>query len=69
MADRTVPRFDADASAAEVTAALHEHGVAIVERLADADLCDRVASELAPHLERTPTGGDVAIEENDVHHQ
>ena len=58
MADRTVPRFDADANAAEVTVALHEHGVAIVERLADADLCDRVAAELAPHLERTPTGGD-----------
>ncbi|MGI9579556.1 MAG: phytanoyl-CoA dioxygenase family protein, partial [Microthrixaceae bacterium] len=30
----------------------------IVERLAEAELCDRVAAELAPTLESTPAGGD-----------
>ncbi|MEZ5143796.1 MAG: phytanoyl-CoA dioxygenase family protein [Acidimicrobiales bacterium] len=58
MTDPTVPRFAAEAAAGEVAAALQEHGVAIVERLADDELCDRVADELAPHLARTPTGGD-----------
>ena len=58
MAERTVPRFPADVSVGELRDALHEHGVAIVERLVDDGLCDRISEELAPHLERTPTGGD-----------
>lgn len=54
----TVPRLPADTTAETLTAALRDHGVAIVERLASEELCDRVAAELAPHLEVTPTGGD-----------
>jgi ectoine hydroxylase-related dioxygenase (phytanoyl-CoA dioxygenase family) len=53
-----IPRFDAAATSGEVAAALREHGVAIVERLAPPDLCDRVAGELEPHIAATPTGGD-----------
>lgn len=53
-----LPRFPATVTPAEVAAALDAHGVAIVERLAPAELCDRVAGELEPWIERTPTGGD-----------
>lgn len=53
-----IPRFPADVDAAELAAALTEHGSAIVERLAPAGLCDRVAAELAPWIDRTPMGGD-----------
>ena len=53
-----IPRFPADVDAAELAVALTEHGSAIVERLAPAELCDRVAAELAPWIERTPMGGD-----------
>jgi ectoine hydroxylase-related dioxygenase (phytanoyl-CoA dioxygenase family) len=54
----TIPRFDAAATSDEVAAALRDHGVAIVERLAAPDLCDRITDELAPHIAATPTGGD-----------
>ncbi len=53
-----LPRFDADAPVEEVAAAVATHGVAIVERLAPPELCDRVADELAPWIAATPTGGD-----------
>ena len=53
-----IPRFDRDVDPATLVAALADHGCAIVERLADPDLCDRVEAELAPWLARTPTGGD-----------
>jgi ectoine hydroxylase-related dioxygenase (phytanoyl-CoA dioxygenase family) len=53
-----LPRFGPDATAEEVTDALRERGAAVVERLADHDLCDRIAAELAPHIEATPLGGD-----------
>jgi ectoine hydroxylase-related dioxygenase (phytanoyl-CoA dioxygenase family) len=53
-----IPRFDATATSSEVAVALRERGVAIVERLAPDELCDRVESELAPHIAATPTGGD-----------
>lgn len=51
-------RFDADAAADEVAAALDRHGSAIIERLVPADVCDAVAAELDPWIGRTPTGGD-----------
>jgi ectoine hydroxylase-related dioxygenase (phytanoyl-CoA dioxygenase family) len=54
----TIPRFDRHVAAAEVAAALRTHGCAVVERLADAELCDRVQAELAPYVAVTPTGGD-----------
>lgn len=53
-----IPRFDASATADEVADAIRTAGCAVVERLADEALCDRLAEELAPHLAATPTGGD-----------
>lgn len=53
-----IPRFAADVEPTTLAGALGEHGCAIVERLASDELCDRVAAELAPWLERTPMGGD-----------
>jgi ectoine hydroxylase-related dioxygenase (phytanoyl-CoA dioxygenase family) len=53
-----IPRFDATATSDEVAVALREQGVAIVERLASTDVCDRVADELAVHIAATPAGGD-----------
>ncbi|MFZ4517270.1 MAG: phytanoyl-CoA dioxygenase family protein [Microthrixaceae bacterium] len=54
----SLPRFDADAPAEEVAAAVADHGVAVVERLAPPEVCDRVAAELAPWIAATPAGGD-----------
>ncbi|MBA3302644.1 MAG: phytanoyl-CoA dioxygenase family protein [Acidimicrobiia bacterium] len=53
-----LPRFSADADAAEIARALDTHGCAVLERLAPPELCDRVEAELAPHIAQTPTGGD-----------
>lgn len=53
-----IPRFDRDASADEIAAALLAHGVVIVERLVDDALCDRVAAELSPWIDTTPRGAD-----------
>jgi ectoine hydroxylase-related dioxygenase (phytanoyl-CoA dioxygenase family) len=53
-----IPRFDRDAPLEEIEGALRSHGCVVIERLAPPELCDRVASELAPFIENTPTGGD-----------
>lgn len=53
-----VPRFDARVSAAEVADALGREGCAIVERLVDPGVLDRVRTELKPYLEATPFGPD-----------
>ncbi|HQY86888.1 MAG TPA: phytanoyl-CoA dioxygenase family protein [Ilumatobacteraceae bacterium] len=53
-----IPRFDRDASADEIAAALLAHGVVIVERLVGEALCDRVAVELSPWIDATPQGAD-----------
>jgi ectoine hydroxylase-related dioxygenase (phytanoyl-CoA dioxygenase family) len=58
MTSSTIPRFDAAVTAEQVSGALRDSGVVIVERLADAELCDRVTAELSPWLAETPTGGD-----------
>ena len=58
MAIATIPRYSAAVSAQEVSAGLRDHGVVIIERLADAELCDRVRAELEPWLAESPTGGD-----------
>jgi ectoine hydroxylase-related dioxygenase (phytanoyl-CoA dioxygenase family) len=55
---RPIVRFQADAIAADVSAALLAHGVVIIERLADPALCDRLATELQPWLDATPVGAD-----------
>jgi ectoine hydroxylase-related dioxygenase (phytanoyl-CoA dioxygenase family) len=53
-----LPRCPASATAAQVAAALDEAGAVIIERLIDADTCDRLAAELAPWLADTPVGAD-----------
>jgi ectoine hydroxylase-related dioxygenase (phytanoyl-CoA dioxygenase family) len=58
MPSAKIPRFTADVSAEEVSAALRDHGVVIIERLADDALCDQVRAELEPWLAETPTGAD-----------
>jgi ectoine hydroxylase-related dioxygenase (phytanoyl-CoA dioxygenase family) len=53
-----IPRFEATATSDEVAVALREQGVAIVERLASPELCDRVEAELEPHIAATAPGDD-----------
>ena len=48
----------ADTSAPAVVDALGRDGAVIVDRLASAELLDRLADELAPSLSATPTGPD-----------
>ena len=54
----SIPRFAASAPAAEIGAALLLHGVAIVERLVDEDVCETLLAELQPWFEQTPNGAD-----------
>jgi ectoine hydroxylase-related dioxygenase (phytanoyl-CoA dioxygenase family) len=54
----SIVRFSVDATAAEVSTALLAHGVVIIERLADASLCDQLELELLPWLDNTPVGAD-----------
>ena len=58
MTSSPIPRFTADVTAEEVSAGLRDHGAVIIERLADADLCDRMLAELQPWLAETPAGAD-----------
>ncbi|MEQ1699446.1 MAG: phytanoyl-CoA dioxygenase family protein [Ilumatobacteraceae bacterium] len=53
-----IPRFGRDVSAEEISAALRDHGLAIIERLLDDEACDRIAAELQPWLAATPLGAD-----------
>ena len=53
-----VIRFAADVNAETVSEALLAHGVVIIERLLPEELCDRLALELEPWIERTPVGAD-----------
>lgn len=53
-----IPRFGPDVSAEDISAALRDHGLAIIERLLDSEACDRIAAELQPWLESTPLGAD-----------
>ena len=54
MTSSPIPRFKADVTAE----GLRDHGAVIIERLADADLCDRLMAELQPWLAETPAGAD-----------
>ena len=58
MTTPDVPRLPATSTAAEVAAALHAHGAAIIERLIDDATCDRLAAELTPWIDETPPGAD-----------
>jgi ectoine hydroxylase-related dioxygenase (phytanoyl-CoA dioxygenase family) len=53
-----VERLPASSSPADVAAGLRRDGFAIVERLVAPELMDRVRVELAPWMEKTPTGDD-----------
>jgi ectoine hydroxylase-related dioxygenase (phytanoyl-CoA dioxygenase family) len=53
-----IPRFQADADAQAVAAALRSEGCAVVENLVERDLLDRARAELRPHLEATRPGTD-----------
>ena len=58
MTSSPIPRFTADVTAEAVSAGLRDHGAVIIERLADAELCDRLLAELQPWLAETPGGAD-----------
>ena len=51
-------RFAADVEPARVAEALAADGCAVIERLVAPEVMDRVADELAPWMEATPTGPD-----------
>ena len=54
----TIPRFDRSASAGEIVEAFRTAGCAVIERLVDPDVVDRVRTEMDPYIAATPTGGD-----------
>ena len=53
-----IPRFDRSAPADEIVAAFRTAGCAIIERLVDTDIVDRVRADMDPYIAATPTGGD-----------
>ncbi len=58
MSTPSIPRLPAIATVDEIAAELHAHGVVVVARLVDADVCDRMTAELGPWLDETPYGAD-----------
>ena len=62
MAD--IPRFTADASAADVAAALTTAGVAIIERLVPEPTVDALLAEMQPYIDATPHGADDFVGRN-----
>ena len=56
----SVERLPATATGPDVAAVLARDGCAIVERLVPVTVLDRARAELAPHLEATPVGPDLA---------
>jgi ectoine hydroxylase-related dioxygenase (phytanoyl-CoA dioxygenase family) len=55
---RAVEHLPATATGADVSAALEQDGVVIVDELAGPDTMDALRAELAPHLDATPVGPD-----------
>ncbi len=53
-----IPRFDRSSSATEIVEAFRTAGCAVIERLVDPEVVDRVRGEMDPHIAATPTGGD-----------
>lgn len=53
-----IPRLSATASGADVAAALHSDGCAVVERLVAPEVLDRARAELQSHVDATPFGPD-----------
>lgn len=58
MSLATIPRFSSDTTAETIATALLDHGAAIIERLVNSDVCDRVRAELDPWIAITPVGAD-----------
>src|SRR3954454_227206 len=58
MTPPPIPRYRPDAQPAEISGALLDSGVVIVERLADDECCDRLLAEVRPWSAASPTGGD-----------
>lgn len=54
----SITHLPADTAPEDVAAALDRDGAVIVDRLVDDAVLDRLAEELAPHLEATPLGPD-----------
>lgn len=54
----SLQHLSATAPAEEIHATLERDGALIIDDLADADLIDRVATEMAPFIETTPAGSD-----------
>lgn len=54
----TLNRLPNTATAEEVAQSLREHGYVIVDELVDGEVMDRIAAEMAPHLEATEFGKD-----------
>lgn len=53
-----IRRFDSDAPASEMAAALAADGCAVIEGLADDGILDSIDAELAPWIDATPDGPD-----------
>jgi ectoine hydroxylase-related dioxygenase (phytanoyl-CoA dioxygenase family) len=53
-----IPRFDRSVAPTDLAEALRTAGCAIVERLVDPEVVDRVLAEMNPYIAATPTGGD-----------
>jgi hypothetical protein len=53
-----IPRFDRSAQPSDLAEALRTAGCAIVERLVDPEVVDRVLAEMDPYIAATPNGGD-----------
>ena len=53
-----IPRFARSVAPADLAEALRTAGCAIVERLVDPEVVDRVLNEMDPYIVATPNGGD-----------
>jgi len=58
MTPPPIPRYRPDAQPADISGALLDSGVVIIDRLADGECCDRVLTEVRPWSASSPTGGD-----------
>lgn len=58
MNTTAIPRFDRTSSPVDIAAAIADVGCAIIERLVDDDIIDRMLDEMAPYIDSTPVGGD-----------
>ena len=55
---KTLTHLPADAAAEEINENLERDGALVIDDLADVELVDRIADEMAPYIEATPGGSD-----------